>query len=486
VSLDGGPATVLASSVGVPFGASWGSDGYIAFSSGFDAGLYRVRSEGGTAETLTTRLPGDFHHRLPHYLPRSKGVLFTVAGRPGDPHPRTAVVDEAQRTHTLLEDAADARYVAPGYLVFVRQGSLMAVRFDLDRLRTTGQAIPLDIGVAQAMNVPATTEETDAGQFAVSGAGALVYAAGGTVPDEQHSLVWVEQDGREAGLAVPFTAPFLAARLSPDGKRIAYTLTGTKKQVWVYDVNGGGPSALTSEGRVNFAIWTPDSQQVVFGWSASGPPNLFARPVDQSAPPQALTADKTCVGQGPGSFSPDGNLLAFWRQFPDRQQILILDRRSGLAAPFIEGRPGESLFFPEFSPDGRWLAYTSDESGRREVYVRAFPRGGKWTISSEGGTEPLWARDGRRLFYRSGTQVWAVDLGAAAGLRREKPRSLFSQADKYVSNAPGRAWDLSFDGRRFLMLKREATPPQPVTRLAFVQSWTTELQRLFETRERER
>ena len=225
---------------------------------------------------------------------------------------------------------------------------------------------------------------------------------------------------------------------------------------------------------------------MVFGWSTSGPPNLFARPVDQSAPPQALTTDTTCVGQGPGSFSPDGNLLAFWRQFPDTQQILILDRRSGITTSFIEGRPGESLFYPEFSRDGRWLAYTSNESGRREVYVRAYPRGGKWKISSEGGSEPLWARDGRRLFYRSGAQVWAVDLGAAAELRPGKPRLLFSQADTYVSAAPGSAWDLSLDGRRFLMLKREATTPRPVIGLAFVQNWVEELERQFKARERER
>ena len=487
VSIDGGPATVLHSSITAPFGASWGSDGYITFSSGFEVGLYRVRSAGGTAEILTTRLPGEFHHRLPHCLPRGKGVLFTVAALPSDPHPRIAVVDETRRTRILLDDGADARYVATGHLVFVRQGALMAVRFDLDGLRTTGQAIPLGIGVAQAMNGLATTEETDAGQFAVSGAGALVYVTGGIIPNEQHSLVWVEQDGREVGLAVPFTAPFLSARLSPDGRKIAYTVIGTKSQVCVYDVNGGAPSTLTSEGRVNFAIWTRDSHRVVFGLSTSGPPNLFARPVDQSTPAQALTADKTCIGQGPGSFSPNGNLLAFWRQYPDgTNQILILNRESDKTTPFIEGHQNKLLCHPEFSPDGRWLAYTSNESGRREVYVRAYPQGGQWQVSIEGGTEPLWARDRKRLFYRSATEVWAVDLETAAGLRPGKPWVLFSQADKYLSMSPGRTWDLSHDGRRLLMVRREETTPQPVTRLAFIQNWTRGLEPLFETRARER
>jgi serine/threonine-protein kinase len=226
---------------------------------------------------------------------------------------------------------------------------------------------------------------------------------------------------------------------------------------------------------------------VVFGWSTFGPPNLFARPVDQSAPAQALTSDKTCVGQGPGSFSADGNLLAFWRQFPNRtQQILILDRRSGAAAPFIQGLPGESLFSPEFSPDGRWLAYASNESGRQQVYVRAYPQGGKWLISSDGGSEPLWTRDGKHLFYRADARVWAVDLDAAAGFRPGRPRLLFSQADQYLSTGPGRTWDLSLDGRRLLMVKEEENAPQPVTRLSLIQNWTTELQRQFAARDRER
>ena len=343
VSTEGGTATALGASVVAPFGASWGSDGYVAFSAGFDDGLQRVRSDPGIAEILTRRLPDEFHHRLPHYLPRGKGVLFTVASQPMDPKPRIAVVDEDGRTHILLDDAADARYVSTGHLVFVRQGSLMAVPFDLDRLSTTGKEIPLGIGVAQALNEYASTQETDAGQFAVSEAGALVYAAGGIAVDEKHALVWVEQDGREAGRAVPTTAPFIAARQSPNGQKIAYTVSGMNNRVWVCDVNGGAPSGLADRGYVNFAIWTGDSQRVVFGLSTSGPPNLFERPVDQSTLAKAITTGGNWIGQGPGSFSPDGD-LAFWRQFPNNtQQILIRDGRSGAITPFIEGQPGEQL-----------------------------------------------------------------------------------------------------------------------------------------------
>ena len=477
VPIDGGTATVLSSPVAYPFGASWGADDYIAFSA--VRGLDRVHRGGGTAETLTERLPDEYHHRLPHYLPRDKGVLFTVTRLPNDPHPRIAVVDGTHRARIVLDDAADAQYVATGHLVFVRQGALMAVRFDLDRLRTIGQAIATGIGVAQALNAPSSTEETDAGQFAVSGSGALVYVAGGIVPDDQHSLVWVTQDGREVGRAVPFTAPFRSARLSPDGQKIAYAVSGMKTQVGICDVNGGAPSRLTNEGVVNFAIWTPDGQRMVFGLSTSGPPNLYERPVDQSTPPVLIAADRSCTGQGPGSFSPDGD-LAFWRQYPDgTQQILMRDRRSGAITVFVKGQAGESLMYPEFSRDGRWLAYTSSESGRPEVYVRAYPQGGKWQVSSGGGAEPLWARDGKRLFYRAAGQVWAVDLEPAAGLRPGKARPLFQQADRYLSIGPGRTWDLSLDGQRFLMVKREEVRPQPVSQMVLVQNWTRELERLF-------
>jgi eukaryotic-like serine/threonine-protein kinase len=271
--------------------------------------------------------------------------------------------------------------------------------------------------------------------------------------------------------------------VSPDGRSIVYTVIGTHKDVCIYDLRRGAMNILTKEGRANFAIWSVDGKRVVYGWSNSGSPSLFVQPVDQSAAPEALTTDKQSSGQGPGSWSPDGNLLAFWRQFPDRtQQILTLNRTTGAVTTIVQGPLTDRPYHPEFSPDGRWLAYTSAESGRREVLVRAFPQGGTWQISAAGGTEPLWAKDGKRLFYRSNGGVWVVDIHTSPTFVPGTPHLLFAHADKYFSSAPTRGWDLSADGRRFLMVRLEDVKPQPVTELVLIQNWFEELKAQVPTR----
>jgi Tol biopolymer transport system component len=182
-------------------------------------------------------------------------------------------------------------------------------------------------------------------------------------------------------------------------------------------------------------------------------------------------------GARPGSWSPDGETLAFVEYRQDSGwDILLLSMRDRKVAPLLNSRFHE--MYPEFSPDGRWIAYASNESGRTEVYVRPFPaREGKWQISNEGGTEPLWSRNGKQLFYRRSGQVWVVDVLTGSGFSAGKPRLLFEQSG-YLSNQPIREWDISADGRRFLMVKLEERKPQPVTELILVQNWFEELKRL--------
>jgi DNA-binding winged helix-turn-helix (wHTH) protein/Tol biopolymer transport system component len=487
VPVEGGVASVLVSNATQPFGASWGSDGRVTYSAGFGKGLLRVGSDGGKVEPLTTLSHGEYSHRLPHCLRGTSAVLFTVYALPMDPHPRVDVIDLAsRRTRQLLEDAADARYVATGHLVLLRQGSLMAVPFDARRLQVTGQPIPVGLDVAQAMNTGISSPyETAAGQFSVSDAGSLAYVPGGIVADQRNTLVWVGLNGQESGAAVPFDAPFLAPRLSPDGQHIAYTLSGADKCVWIYDVRRSTRTGLTKEGRANFATWSPDGRQLMFGWSMSGPPQVFARPVDASAPMERLIDDGGSVGQGPGSWSRDGRWLAFWRQFPDMtQQILAFDRTTGAITPMVQGRRGDGLVSPEFSPDGKWLAYAAFESGHSTVFVREFTAGATWPVSPPGGAEPLWARDGKRLFYRLGDGVWVVDVAPGPTLPLGKPRLLFTGAARYLTVGPGRAWDISRDDRQFLMVRPERVDLQPVRQFTLIQNWTTELERLAGPRAR--
>jgi len=277
-------------------------------------------------------------------------------------------------------------------------------------------------------------------------------------------------------------APFFAPRISPEGQRIAYRTAGMENSVWVYDVNRRTATKLTSGGVATFLTWTPDGRRVVFGWSNSGPANSYWQSSDGGSPMERLTQSEST--QCPGSWSPDGETLAFVQANPETgYDILLLNLRDHQVTPYLNSRSFEG--YPEFSPDGKWIAYVSDESGRREVYVRSFPAAkGKWQISNEGGAEPLWAPNGKRLFYRSGvaepyapTQVWMVEVQTGSGFFAARPKLLFEQAG-YGVGIPVRGWDISADGERFLMVKLEDRRPQPLTEMVLVQNWFEELRRL--------
>jgi serine/threonine-protein kinase len=405
------------------YGANWGPDNSIVFSDEADAGLSRVSAEGGKPETLTKpdRKREEWSHRLPSWLPNGKAVLFTVTKYWLDLKPRLALLRlDTGEWRVLFEDAADARYIPTGHLVFLRQGTLMAVRFDPAKLEAIGQPVELLENVMQALRLTAVNH-TGAGQLGISDTGSLIYAPGGVPPLPSNSLVWVDQRGIEqpaAALQFPFGAP----RLSPDGQRVAYT---AESQVYVYDLGRGTNSRLTDDGRAVRTIWTPDGKRLLFSWGRSTANNLFWQPYDGSSPMERLTTSE--YGQQPGSWSLDGKTLAFEDVHPDTgDDIALLDVRSGRVTRFLNSKYAE--WYPEFSPDGRWMAYTSDESNRHEVYIRPFPGPGmKQQVSGEGGSEPLWARNGKQLFYRRQDQVWVVDVRIDGGLTTGKPRFLFEK-----------------------------------------------------------
>ena len=477
ISVDGGVPSTLCNARFPLLGASW-LDNAIIFANDTNSGLFRVSAEGGEAETLTTpdKTKEEFSHRLPHFLPDAKGVLFTIMRDPWDLQPRIALLDlKTRKWQVLMTDAADARYVPTGHVVFLRQGTLMVVRFDLARREVTGHPVPAIANVMQALNLGNSDNNTAAGQFSISDSGWLVYAEGGILPDRQNSLAWVDHRG-EAEPIVSFKAPFIAPRLSPDGQQIAYTTSGRDRQVWVYDLNRGTTSHLTREGKAIQVIWTPDGKRLVFAWLKTGVPNLYWQPADASAEMERLTTSD--YWQFPASWSPDGATLAFEEYHPDTWgDLFLLDLQSRRTTPFLRS-PGWELI-PEFSPDGRWIAYTSSESGRTEVYVQSFPgTGGRWLISQEGGREPLWARDGKKLFYRTPDEgVWAVDVRVEGTFHASKARLLF-KAPGFVRGAPIRTWDLSLDSQRFLMVKNDEAKPTPVTELVLVMNWFQDLQRL--------
>jgi Tol biopolymer transport system component len=299
---------------------------------------------------------------------------------------------------------------------------------------------------------------------------------GGVLPDAKYLLVWVDQQGIEQPVTDnPFA--YSAPRLSPDGQRIA-CLEGRESQVYVYDLTRGTNSPLTAEGYAGPPIWSPDGKRLLFPWMKSLVWNVFSQPYDGSSPMERLTTKE--YFQLPGSWHSDGKTVAIVELRSDADfDISLLDVPSGRVTPFLDSQFNE--IFPEFSPDGRWMAYTSDESKHNEVYVRAFPGPGmKQPVSNEGGDQPLWARDSKQLFYRWEDQLWVVDVRTESGFTTSKPRLLFDKPG-YSASFPIRGYDLSLDSQQFLMVKLEERKPAPVTEMILVQNWFEELKRLVPT-----
>ncbi len=481
VSVEGGVAAVLCDAA-PPMGVSWGTDDQIVFSSlrGIPNGLQTVSGrEGGNSRQLTIPDPskGERSHRLPHWLPGGRAILFTITKDGWDMNPRVAVLEVASGKYSiLLEDAADARILGTRHLAFLRRGTLMVVPFDLERLSVTGPQIPAIEGISQALNTGLSSLFTAAGQFAVSGSGSLIYAPGGILPDHQHALVWVDQKGNATPVS-QLKAPFISPRLSPDGSRIVYWTLAREWQAWIYDLSRDTNTKITFEGKANYPIWTPDGRSVVLGWWDAAPSNIWCKPSDGGSPMERLTRKETF--QVPGSFSPDGEILAFAEQALPAvtMDIMLLHMRERRATPFANSRFNET--YPEFSPDGRWLAYVSDLSGSPEVYVQRFPGpAGTSQVSIRGGQEPLWSPDGKQLFYRSRDQVWAIDVPTSADFIAGRPRLLFENSEYGREASPIRNWDISRDGQQFLMVKLEQRRARPITEMNFVRNWVQEVKHL--------
>jgi Tol biopolymer transport system component len=358
----------------------------------------------------------------------------------------------------------------------------MAVPFDPQQLAVTGAAVPVVEGVLQS------TIYGDA-QYSLSVTGSLVYVPG-AVESAQRKLVWVSRNGTEEPLAAPPHA-YLNPRLSPDGQRAAVTIEEEEDQIWLYEPARETLTRFTFEGSLNNpSVWTPDGKWIAFSSNRQGVQNIFRQPADGSGSAERLTTGD--YAQIPMSWSPDGKLLSFFEVNPNTGYDLWVQRMDGPAtspgqAPstgsgqarnaqlFLRTPFNESV--PKFSPDGRWLAYVSDESGRYEIYVQPYPGpGGKLQISTEGGTEPVWNRSGRELFYRNGGKMMAVDIATQPNFAVGKPRMLFE--GKY-QQSPGTApnYDVSPDGQRFLMLKPSEQAQAAPTQINVVLNWFEELKR---------
>jgi hypothetical protein len=381
----------------------------------------------------------------------------------------------------LIEGAADARLVATGHLVYLRKGTLMAVPFDLRRLEVTGPAVGVVSDVMQAANVQPVQIDTGAGQFAVSNAGSLVYATGGVFSQDRWSLVWLDRAGQPEALRVPPGA-YQAPRLSPDGKRVAFNSTTGDWDVWTYDVQRGGAARVPMEGQQSTPVWTPDSSRLAFsssvGRNTFGP--LLLIDPDGRSPAERLT---TRSAGWPGSWTPDGRALAFTGSGTPQYGTWVVSR-DGKTEPRQLLSDG---YEPDFSADGRWLAYSSGSP--RQVYVQPYPAlDHRAQVSIDGGINPAWRRDGREMYYLQDAsadgalkvRVMAVPVATAPTFSAGTPHMLFE--GPFRRDGPFRNYDVTADGQRFLLVQEVQRPPARVSQMVLVQNWVEELKRLAPTR----
>ena len=481
ISAQGGSGVALCDAPNA-YGGSWSEDGTIVFSPDTQAALLKVSSAGGTPQPLTTldKPANEVTHRWPQVLPGGKAVLFMSNTHVGNFEDADIVVysmSTGQRK-TVLRGGYYPRYLPSGQLVYMHEGTLFASRFDLQRLEVTDQPVPVLEGVA-------ALPRFGGAQFSFSDGGGLVYVAGRSAA-QNVSIYWMDRGGKFTSLRETPGA-YLRPAFSPDGKRLALQIDEAKRaDIWVYEWERDTLTRLTFGGKTSFApVWTPDGQRITYvGVGKSGEYELYWKRADGAGDALCLTQSKTPKFYI--SWRPDGKLLAFEQANSGaRSNILVMtmegDEKSGWKPgepkPFFNSAFDEEQ--PAFSPDGRWLAYVSNESGTYEVYVRPFPGpGGKWQVSTGGGSFPKWSRTGKELFYRTqeNTIMGAGYMASGDTFRPDKPR-LWSPG-QFTELAGNLNFELHPDGKRFAVLKASGTGEAPkLDKVTFIFNFFDELHR---------
>jgi serine/threonine-protein kinase len=449
----GGPPTRLAATSGQSRGGTWSRDGFLYFAPDSTAPLQRVREAGGEVENVTTldAAHGERTHRWPEAVLDGKVVLFTCDDQGSTEYYDDAHIEAVRpatgERKTLIDGASMARYAPSGHLVFARGGALYAVRFDPDTLQTSGTPFPVVQGVA-------TDVSTGASHFALAESGSALWVPGSA--DQAWREVWIDLAGIEASVAIP-PAPYNELALSPDGKRVALAGgAGGISDLWVYDFERDSMARLTVGQYVSHPVWTPDGRHIAFGTKLQGAKaqtntwQIAWKLADGSADEETLVERER--SQLPSSFTPDGRTLVFdgLDQSGARRDIWLLALDGSHEPRLLIGGPSRK-YMGMISPDGRWLAYVSNESGQAAVFVRPFPSGeGRWQISTPQGSEPRWSADGKQLFYRADGALRVVPIDTTHGFSAGRPEPLF---DRVATGGLVTTYGVAPDGKRIFTFR---------------------------------
>jgi Tol biopolymer transport system component len=475
IDIQGGPPSVICDAPDGR-GGSWNQQGDIVFTPTVNSPIYRASASGGPISQLTTQDPSknETTHRWPWFLPDGRHFIFLAGSTftPSESATNSILLGslDSKETKLLFHTHYQAAY-ASGHMLFLRQSSLMAQPFDAKRFQITGEAIPIAEKVLEDSSIAHAW-------FSPSANGLLLYAEGAP---KNRQLVWFDRDGKQVG-AVPGADAYAGISSSRDGKKLAYYLDGTGFDVWSFDIARGVKIPLTfgaSSGQGNlYPVWSPDGKYIAYTSYRNGTYSLYQKSADGSGGETLLLAgiDHFRV---PTSWSTDGKFLVYHEGVsggtyangvPGGWSIWVLPLFGDHKAhPFIQST--FSAREASFSPDGKWLAYCSNESGEYRVYVVPFPGpGGKWQVSFGDGRGPLWRRDGKEIFYLSAdNKLLAVKVGTSGGsLAAGGARVLF---DSHSYGVFGR-YDASADGQRFVVVYEGNRPSSTLTSVV---NWTADL-----------
>jgi len=464
-------------------GGSWADNGTIYFVTDVPGDLRSVSALGGEPKQALgiDAAQGERLLKFPSALPDGKAILYTVAmadSESFDDAHIAAYLPHTGQKKVVIEGGTHARYSPTGHLVYARNGKLLAVRFDPDRLQVTGQPVTVLEGVLMGRN-------TGAANFDISASGDLVYAPG-ACDGGIRTLYWVDRSGQAEKLPLPARS-YLHPRISPDGRRLAVEIEGTNHDCYLYDFSSGVLSNITNNGWSHWPLWSPDGKIISYRSGPMGQMRIWQIPADRSGVPQQVPADG--YNQNAESYSPDGHALAYTATDPGVPTKVVVVRLQGDRKPQTLDDSKYAEGSPKFSPDGRWLAYCSNESGKPQVYVQAFPGpGAKIQVSSDGGTDPVWKRNGEELFYRNEDSMMAVRVSTASGFSAGHPQELWKGHYSHgMSTSCGPAgltssnYDVTPDGKRFLMIKDEDQDSATSKQIIVALGWADELNRLVKS-----